>query len=57
VPAVSALGGNDGAVEPATTGVIPATNEDPNRVAVATYALAFGGVSADREFYVQMTCP
>jgi hypothetical protein len=55
----AALGSNDGSIPPGTTGVIPATNEDPNRVAVATYGVLVSGTGAlaDRDFYVQMTCP
>jgi hypothetical protein len=51
----SAFGSNDGAINPGSTGVIPATNEDPNRLAVATFNN--GGATANRDFYVQMTCP
>jgi hypothetical protein len=51
----SAFGSNDGAINPGSTGVIPATGENPNRVAVATFNNA--GALEDRDFYVQMTCP
>jgi hypothetical protein len=51
----SAFGSNDGAINPGSTGVIPATVENPNRVAVATFNNA--GALEDRDFYVQMTCP
>jgi hypothetical protein len=51
----SAFGSNDGAINPGSTGVIPVTNENPNRVAVATFNNA--GATEDRDFYVQMVCP
>jgi hypothetical protein len=51
----SAFGSNDAAIDPGSTGVIPATGENPNRVAVATFNNA--GATANRDFYVQMTCP
>jgi hypothetical protein len=51
----SAFGSNNVDINPGSTGVIPATNENPNRVAVATFNNA--GAVADRDFYVQMTCP
>ena len=51
----AANGSNDGAIPAGTVGAIPATGENPNRVAVATYNDA--GASADRDFYVQITCP
>jgi hypothetical protein len=51
----ASLGSNDGAIQPGSTGVIPATAENPNRVAVATFNNA--GAVEDRDFYVQMVCP
>jgi hypothetical protein len=51
----SAFGSNDGAISPGSTGAIPATVENPNRIAVATFNNA--GAVADRDFYVQITCP
>jgi hypothetical protein len=51
----SAFGSNDAAIDPGSTGVIPATGESPNRLAVATFNSA--GATANRDFYVQMTCP
>jgi hypothetical protein len=51
----SAFGGNDGAIYPGSTGVIPVTNENPNRVGVATFNSS--GIEEDRDFYVQMVCP
>jgi hypothetical protein len=51
----SSLGGNDGSISPGSTGAIPATGENPNRVAVATFNNA--GAVEDRDFYVQMVCP
>jgi hypothetical protein len=51
----SAFGSNDGAISAGSTGVIPVTNENPNRVAVATFNNA--GATEDRDFYVQMVCP
>jgi hypothetical protein len=51
----SSIGGNDGAINPGSTGAIPATGENPNRVAVATFNNA--GAVENRDFYVQMVCP